>query len=42
MVDDLPQNIAAADRLGIAGVVHRDAATTTAELARLLGPAAHL
>ncbi|MET7359840.1 HAD family phosphatase [Streptomyces sp. NPDC005562] len=42
MVDDLPQNIAAAERLGIAGVVHRDAATTTAELARLLGPTAHL
>lgn len=40
MVDDLPQNIAAAERLGIAGVVHRDAATTTAELARILGPAA--
>ncbi|MFK4066366.1 HAD family hydrolase [Streptomyces sp. NPDC029674] len=40
MVDDLPQNIAAAERLGIAGVVHRDAATTEAELARLLGPPA--
>ncbi|MFF3641450.1 HAD family hydrolase [Streptomyces sp. NPDC002564] len=40
MVDDLPQNIAAADRLGIAGVVHRDAAATEAELARLLAPPA--
>ncbi|MEV7192163.1 HAD-IA family hydrolase [Streptomyces sp. NPDC093510] len=38
MVDDLPQNIAAAERLGIAGIVHRDAATTAAELARLLAP----
>ncbi|MEV5607738.1 HAD family phosphatase [Streptomyces sp. NPDC052225] len=36
MVDDLEQNIASAARLGIAGVVHRDAATTEAELARLL------
>ncbi|MGV2920654.1 HAD family hydrolase [Streptomyces alfalfae] len=39
MVDDLRQNIDAAARLGIAGVVHRDAATTAAELARLLGGA---
>ncbi|WP_409236501.1 HAD family hydrolase [Streptomyces sp. PA5.6] len=39
MVDDLPQNIVAAERLGIAGVVHRDATTTAAELARLLAPA---
>ncbi|MEU7576152.1 HAD family phosphatase [Streptomyces sp. NPDC041068] len=38
MVDDLRQNIAAAERLGIAGVVHLDAATTAAELARLLAP----
>ncbi|CAM5242271.1 Alpha-D-glucose 1-phosphate phosphatase YihX [Streptomyces alboniger] len=37
MVDDLRQNIDAARRLGIAGVVHRDAATTAAELAGLLG-----
>ncbi|WP_338693429.1 HAD family phosphatase [Streptomyces sp. Q6] len=40
MVDDLEQNIASAARLGIAGVVHRDAATTAAELARLLTPPA--
>ncbi|MFJ8820987.1 HAD family hydrolase [Streptomyces sp. NPDC102467] len=38
MVDDLEQNITAAARLGIAGVVHRDAPTTAAELARLLSP----
>lgn len=36
MVDDLEQNIAAAARVGIAGVVHRDAATTRTELASLL------
>ncbi|WPO69390.1 HAD family phosphatase [Streptomyces sp. KN37] len=40
MVDDLRQNIDAAARLGIAGVLHRDAAGTAAELARLLAPAA--
>lgn len=40
MVDDLPQNIAAAERIGIAGVVHRDAHTTSAQLARLLTPCA--
>ncbi|MFI1680556.1 HAD family hydrolase [Streptomyces sp. NPDC020607] len=38
MVDDLPQNIVAAERLGIAGVVHRDAPTTAAGLAKLLAP----
>ncbi|NEB79157.1 HAD family phosphatase [Streptomyces sp. SID14478] len=38
MVDDLEQNITAAARLGIAGVVHREARTTRAELARLLHP----
>ncbi|MEU6990980.1 HAD family phosphatase [Streptomyces sp. NPDC046465] len=38
LVDDLPQNIVAAQRLGIAGIAHRDAATTAVELARLLGP----
>ncbi|MEV1021143.1 HAD family phosphatase [Streptomyces sp. NPDC050264] len=40
MVDDLEQNITAAARLGIAGVVHRDAAATAAGLARLLEPSA--
>ncbi|MET9499938.1 HAD family phosphatase [Streptomyces sp. NPDC006552] len=39
MVDDLEQNITAAARLGIAGVLHHDARTTAAALARLLGPA---
>ncbi|MFI6873777.1 HAD family hydrolase [Streptomyces sp. NPDC050400] len=42
MVDDLEQNITAAARLGIAGVVHRDAATTARELAALLGPSGRL
>ncbi|MCR3720132.1 MULTISPECIES: HAD family hydrolase [Prauserella salsuginis group] len=37
MVDDLEQNIAAAGRLGMAGVVHTDAVTTEAELTALLG-----
>ncbi|MFI7344553.1 HAD family hydrolase [Streptomyces sp. NPDC050085] len=41
MVDDLEQNITAAARLGIAGVVHRDAATTSAELAALMGGLGH-
>lgn len=36
MVDDLTQNIAAAARIGIAGVVHTDAATTELELKTLL------
>ncbi|TNM36527.1 HAD family phosphatase [Nocardioides albidus] len=36
MVDDLEQNIVAAARVGIAGVVHRDAATSAAELDALL------
>jgi putative hydrolase of the HAD superfamily len=38
MVDDLEQNITAAARLGIAGVLHRSAPATEAALARLLGP----
>jgi putative hydrolase of the HAD superfamily len=37
MVDDLAQNIVAAERLGMAGVVHRDALQTTSELEALLG-----
>lgn len=37
MVDDLVQNIVAAERLGRAGVVHRRAKDTTTELDRLLG-----
>jgi putative hydrolase of the HAD superfamily len=37
MVDDLEQNIVAAQRLGLAGVVHRDATATARELADLLG-----
>ena len=37
MVDDLAQNIVAAARLGMAGVVHRAAAQTSRELAELLG-----
>jgi putative hydrolase of the HAD superfamily len=36
MVDDLAHNIVAAERLGIAGVVHRKAADTSRELDRLL------
>ncbi|GGU14833.1 HAD family hydrolase [Nocardioides albus] len=36
MVDDLQQNIHAAARIGMGGVVHRDAASTRAELAVLL------
>lgn len=36
MVDDLEQNIVAAGRIGLAGVVHRDAATTEIELKALL------
>jgi putative hydrolase of the HAD superfamily len=39
MVDDLRQNLDAAARLGIAGVLHRDAASTASALARLLRPA---
>ncbi|MFC7304546.1 HAD family hydrolase [Streptomyces monticola] len=39
MVDDLEQNITAAARIGLAGIVHRDAATTAAALSRLLAPA---
>lgn len=37
MVDDLPHNIDAAARVGMAGVVHRDGARTRAELSSLLG-----
>lgn len=39
MVDDLPHNIDAAARIGMPGVVHRDAARTRDELEALLGPA---
>ena len=39
MVDDLHQNIVAAQRLGMAGVVHRDAPRTRQELHRLLAGA---
>ncbi|MGH8153229.1 MAG: HAD family hydrolase [Rhodanobacteraceae bacterium] len=41
MVDDLEQNIAAAVRLGLAGVVHRDAASTRAALMALLVPSSN-
>lgn len=37
MVDDLEQNIVAAGRLGMGGVVHTDAAATEIELKALLG-----
>ena len=37
MVDDLDQNIDAAARLGMGGVVHREATTTRRELLSLLG-----
>lgn len=37
MVDDLAQNIVAAERLGIAGVVHRNAFETEERLRTLLG-----
>ncbi|WP_344495817.1 HAD family phosphatase [Streptomyces enissocaesilis] len=37
MIDDLKQNIVAAERLGMVGITHRDAATTTAKLAQHLG-----
>ncbi|WP_431970528.1 HAD family hydrolase [Nocardia sp. bgisy134] len=37
MVDDLPQNIVAAERAGLAGVLHRDAADTTQRLWAALG-----
>lgn len=37
MVDDLAQNIVAAERLGMAGVVHSRATDTARELHRLLG-----
>lgn len=36
MVDDLEQNIVAAARLGMGGVIHRDVATTEVELKTLL------
>jgi putative hydrolase of the HAD superfamily len=34
MIDDLPQNVDAARRLGMAGIVHRSHAETVAELSR--------
>jgi putative hydrolase of the HAD superfamily len=37
MVDDLQQNIDAAERIGMAGIVHREAGTTITHLGRLLG-----
>lgn len=37
MVDDLAQNIVAAERLGMAGVVHRRAEETAEQLSQLLG-----
>ncbi|WP_286690280.1 MULTISPECIES: HAD family phosphatase [unclassified Aeromicrobium] len=37
MVDDLAQNIVAAERLGMAGVVHREAEETAEQLSQLLG-----
>jgi putative hydrolase of the HAD superfamily len=37
MIDDLAQNIVAAERLGMAGVVHRRAEETARELEELLG-----
>ena len=36
-VDDLDRNVHAAQALGMAGIVHRDADSTLSELARLLG-----
>jgi epoxide hydrolase-like predicted phosphatase len=36
-VDDLRENVAGAEAVGMAGVLHRDNATTLAELERLLG-----
>jgi hypothetical protein len=36
MIDDLAQNITAAARLGMGGVVHTDVTTTAVALARLL------
>ena len=36
-VDDLAQNIVAAERLGMAGVVHREAEETAEQLSQLLG-----
>jgi putative hydrolase of the HAD superfamily len=37
MIDDLTQNIVAAERLGMAGIVHLSAADTTEDLGGLLG-----
>ena len=37
MIDDLAQNITAAGRLGMGGIVHTDATSTRAALAQLLG-----
>ena len=36
-VDDLDKNIAVAQELGMAGILHRDAATTIPQMAHLLG-----
>jgi putative hydrolase of the HAD superfamily len=36
-IDDIQANVDAAEALGMAGVLHRDAAATTARLAGLLG-----
>ncbi|MGW5377167.1 HAD family hydrolase [Nocardia sp. NPDC003999] len=38
MVDDLPQNIVAAEHAGLTGVLHRDAADTIERLWAALGP----
>ncbi|MGW0206461.1 HAD family hydrolase [Streptomyces sp. NPDC003233] len=40
MVDDLEQNITAAERAGLAGIVHTDAAATAAALKSVLHPPA--
>jgi putative hydrolase of the HAD superfamily len=40
MVDDLKQNITAAERAGLAGIVHKDASATADALKSVLGPAA--
>jgi FMN phosphatase YigB (HAD superfamily) len=36
-VDDLRENVAGAETVGMAGVLHRESATTIAELESLLG-----
>ncbi|MFI6356418.1 HAD family hydrolase [Streptomyces sp. NPDC050743] len=40
MVDDLEQNISAAERAGLTGIVHTDAVATAAALKSVLGPSA--